>query len=249
MYISYSLWGSNEVYTYGMIENVLLAKEIYKGWKVRIHYNDTVPIKVIEWLGTQDNVMMIHHEGSGTVASNMFWRFYDLFIPNTIVLIRDADSRLSLDEKEMVDEWLNSNKDFHVIRGHPDHKVPIVGCSAGCRNNLLEYIHVSSGLNDVNAPCHTFISSEEFLNRYIGQVPSKHDKYNIDQLFLYQYIYPIVASSLFVHSVKESAYEPFAKVIETKVTAYMGEIVTECPNAAKHMGDNNTIFERVPAYN
>jgi hypothetical protein len=49
--------------------------------------------------------------------------------------------------------------------------------------------------------------------------------------------------------VKESAYEPFAKVIETKVTAFIGEIVTECPNAAKHMGDNNTIFERVPAYN
>ena len=248
MYISYSLWGSNEVYTYGMIENVLLAKEIYKGWKVRIHYNDTVPIKVIEWLGTQDNVMMIHHEGSGTVASNMFWRFYDLFIPNTVVLIRDADSRLSLHEKDMVDEWLNSSKDFHVIRGHPDHKVPILGGTCGCRNNLLEYIHVSSGLNNVNASCRTFVSSKDFLNGYIGQVPSKHDKYNIDQLFLYQYIYPIVASSLFVHSVKESAYEPFAKIIETMVTAFIGEIVTECPLASQIMGDERTVFIREPAY-
>ena len=248
MYISYSLWGSNEVYTYGMIENVLLAKEIYKGWKVRIHYNDTVPIKVIEWLGTQDNVMMIHHEGSGTVASNMFWRFYDLFIPNTVVLIRDADSRLSLHEKDMVDEWLNSSKDFHVIRGHPDHKVPILGGTCGCRNNLLEYIHVSSGLNNVNASCRTFVSSKDFLNGYIGQVPSKHDKYNIDQIFLYQYIYPIVASSLFVHSVKESAYEPFAKIIETMVTAFIGEIVTECPLASQIMGDERTVFIREPAY-
>jgi hypothetical protein len=248
MYISYSLWGSNEVYTYGMIENVLLAKEIYKGWKVRIHYNDTVPIKVVEWLGTQDNVMMIHHEGSGTVASNMFWRFYDLFIPNTVVLIRDADSRLSLHEKDMVDEWLNSSKDFHVIRGHPTHKVAILGGTCGCRNNLLEYIHVSSGLNNVNASCRTFVSSKDFLNGYIGQVPSKHDKYNIDQLFLYQYIYPIVASSLFVHSVKESAYEPFAKIIETMVTAFIGEIVTECPLASQIMGDERTVFIREPAY-
>tara|TARA_R110002153_G_scaffold274197_1_gene447530 strand:+ start:3087 stop:3785 length:699 start_codon:yes stop_codon:yes gene_type:complete len=231
-----------------MIENVLLAKEIYKGWKVRIHYNDTVPIKVVEWLGTQDNVMMIHHEGSGTVASNMFWRFYDLFIPNTVVLIRDADSRLSLHEKDMVDEWLNSSKDFHVIRGHPDHKVPILGGTCGCRNNLLEYIHVSSGLNNVNASCRTFVSSKDFLNGYIGQVPSKHDKYNIDQIFLYQYIYPIVASSLFVHSVKESAYEPFAKIIETMVTAFIGEIVTECPLASQIMGDERTVFIREPAY-
>lgn len=248
MYISYSLWGDNEVYTYGMIENVLAAKEIYSEWIVRIHYNDTVPKNVIVWLTKQSNVEMVHHEGTDSLASNMFWRFYDLFLPDTVVIIRDADSRLSIHEKEMVDEWLNSSKDFHVIRGHPSHKVPIVGCSAGCRNSLLEYIHVSSGLNDVNAPCRTFISSEYFLNGYIGQLPSKHDKYNIDQLFLYQYIYPIVASSLFVHSVKESAYEPFAKVIETKVTAYMGEIVTECPKASEIMGDDNTTFERVAAY-
>ena len=52
-----------------------------------------------------------------------------------------------------------------------------------------------------------------------------------------------------MHSVKESAYEPFAKVIETKVTAYMGEIVTECPKASEIMGDDNTTFERVAAYN
>ena len=48
MYISYSLWGDNEVYTYGMIENALAAKEIYSEWIVRIHYNDTVPKNVID---------------------------------------------------------------------------------------------------------------------------------------------------------------------------------------------------------
>lgn len=248
MYISYSLWGSNEVYTYGMIENVLLAKEIYKGWKVRIHYNDTVPIKVIEWLGNQDNVMMIHHEGSGTVASNMFWRFYDLFIPNTIVLIRDADSRLSLHEKDMVDEWLNSNKDFHVIRGHPDHKVPILGGTCGCRNNLLEYIHVSSGTNSINASPRSFIMAGSFLNLYIDKLPTEKNRYNADQKFLYHYVYPTVASSLFVHSVKDNAYEPFAKIIETRGTGFMGDIVTECPLASQIMGDERTVFIREPAY-
>ena len=30
---------------------------------------------------------------------------------------------------------------------------------------------------------------------------------------------------------------------------YMGEIITDCPRAAKIMGDDNTTFERVSAYN
>ena len=49
--ISYSLWGNHKVYTYGMIENVLLARDMYPGWQVRIHYNDTVPENVVDWLG------------------------------------------------------------------------------------------------------------------------------------------------------------------------------------------------------
>ena len=30
-YISYSLWGDNKVYTYGIVENVLDAKKFMKG--------------------------------------------------------------------------------------------------------------------------------------------------------------------------------------------------------------------------
>lgn len=231
-----------------MIENVLLAKEIYKDWKVRIHYNDTVPTKVVEWLGTQDNVIMVHHKGCDSLASNMFWRFYDLFIPDSVILIRDADSRLSLYEKSMVDEWLNSSKDFHVIRGHPHHKVPILGGTCGCRNNLLEYIHVASGTNSINASPRSFTPSVSFLNWYINNLPDEKNRYNADQKFLFHYVYPIVANSLFVHSVKENAYEPFAKVIETKVTAFMGEIVTDCANASQIMGDERTVFIREPEY-
>jgi len=112
MYISYSLWGNNEVYTYGMIENVLIAKEMYSEWIVRIHYNDTVPKKVIDWLTKQSNVEMVCHEGTDKLASNMFWRFYDLFLPDTVVIVRDADSRITQREVKIVNEWLESDKIF-----------------------------------------------------------------------------------------------------------------------------------------
>ena len=249
MYISYSLWGDNEVYTYGMIENVLAAKEIYSEWVVRIHYNDTVPKKIIDWLSEQSNVEMVHHEGMDKLASNTFWRFYDMFLPNTTVLIRDADSRLTVYEKEMVDEWLSSDKDFHVIRGYPTHKVPILAGTCGCRNSLLQYTHINNGVTNINALPRSFIPSETFLEWYQKQLPKEHDKYLVDQIFLYQYVYPMIANSLFVHSVKENAYEPFSKVIPYKSEGYMGEIVNDCPRAAKIMGDDNITFERVPVYN
>lgn len=63
-YISYSVWGDNKVYTYGIIENVLDAKKYYEGWVVRVHYNDTVPTNIIDWLKKQDNVEVIHHPGT-----------------------------------------------------------------------------------------------------------------------------------------------------------------------------------------
>ena len=59
--ISFSLWGDNKVYTYGMIENVLLARELYPGWQVRVHYNKTVPNDIITWLSQQTNVKLIKH--------------------------------------------------------------------------------------------------------------------------------------------------------------------------------------------
>src|SRR6056300_1044628 len=115
-YISYSLWGTNKVYTYGIIENVLDAKKFYEGWIVRVHYNDTVPENIVEWLKSQDNVELVHHDSIDSKASNMFWRFEDYFIKDATVLIRDADSRFSQREVDCVNEWLASTKDFHIIR-------------------------------------------------------------------------------------------------------------------------------------
>ena len=66
-YITYSLWGDNKVYTYGIIENVIDAKKYYDGWIVRVHHNDTVPTGIIDWLKKQDNVEVVHQIGRAHV--------------------------------------------------------------------------------------------------------------------------------------------------------------------------------------
>jgi hypothetical protein len=128
-YISYSVWGDNKVYTYGIIENVLDAKKFYEGWIVRVHYNDTVPQNIVDWLKTQDNVELVHHPGTKKKASNTLWRFEDLFIKDAVTMIRDADSRITERELTLVDDWLRSDKDFHIVtRSSPSYLSDYCGC-------------------------------------------------------------------------------------------------------------------------
>jgi hypothetical protein len=106
--------------------------------------------------------------------TGMFWRFYACE-DSDIILSRDTDSRLSNREKLAVDEWLESDKDFHIMRDHPYHNTEILGGMWGVRNGLLDNI-------------------KSLINEYV-----KGDFWQIDQNFLKQTIYPIVIDKSFIH--------------------------------------------------
>ena len=232
--ISYSLWGNHKVYTYGMIENVIIAQELYPGWQVRIHYNDTVPEKIVSWLGKQTNVKLIKHTKSDDGRdSNMFWRFEELFTNNT-VLVRDSDSRLNKREKDMVDEWLASDKDFHIVRDHKDHKVPIMGGCFGVRNGICKPF---------------FLQFHEYYTRMFDyESATSKENYNADQIFLGRLIYPNVVDKATIHA-SHNGWEDHAKKIEWPETGYCGEIIYDTPRASKVMGDAETTFERQRYFN
>jgi hypothetical protein len=246
-YISYSLWGANKVYSYGVIENVLDAKKYYEGWIVRVHYNDTVPTNIIDWLKKQDNVEVVHHPGTKAKASNTLWRFEDLFIKDAITVVRDADSRITERELVLVNEWLQSDKDFHIVRDHKHHTCPIIAGAFGVRNNCLEYIGVPTGARNVNQPPLQFLPGLDLMNNFLRNLPEERDVYIVDQMFLFAYVYPYIANKSMIHC-SHNAYEPFAKRIHPVETGFLIEVVTECPRAAEIMGDTETNFERVGSY-
>lgn len=172
--ISFSLWGNNPKYTIGAIRNAELSKEIYPGWKCRFYIGEDVDYKIIEKLQSLDSEL-IPMDGSGW--NGMFWRFlaadsYD------IVISRDTDSRLNLREKAAVGEWLNSDKDFHIMRDHPYHATEILGGMWGARNGILRGI-------------------SQWIKSY-----NKRDydnKYQVDQNFLRDLTYTIVKHRSLVH--------------------------------------------------
>ena len=124
--IAYSLWGDDPMYWVGALKNIELSKIYYPGWICRFYIDKNSKTELIETI-KGDNVEVILVDSKDSFHG-MFWRFWaseDLDVD--IFLSRDCDSRISEREVNAVNEWLESDKDFHIMRDHPYHTVPILG--------------------------------------------------------------------------------------------------------------------------
>jgi hypothetical protein len=172
--ISFSLWGDNPKYTIGAVRNAELAKDIYPGWTCRFYAGEDVEDDIKKQL--LDNGAEVL-EMAGADWNGMFWRFFAAE-DSDVMISRDTDSRISPREKAAVEEWLASNKDFHIMRDHPFHNTEILGGMWGCRNGILSDIR-------------------ERISQYnTGELDNK---YQVDQAFLKEIIYPSVRENALVH--------------------------------------------------
>lgn len=138
--ISFSLWGQNLKYLVGAVRNADLAKEIYPGWICRFFIGASVPSGFVTQLKEKDNTEIVMMPDWGDWKA-LFWRFSPASDPDTEIMIsRDTDSRLSWREKEAVEEWIKSEKGFHIMRDHPYHRFLVLGGMWGVRAGTLENI-------------------------------------------------------------------------------------------------------------
>jgi hypothetical protein len=171
--ISFSLWGDNPKYTVGALRNAELAATIYRDWICRFYCGKSVPENITLQLKSHKNVEVVDMDEQGD-WTGMFWRFYACE-DSDVMISRDTDSRLSFREKNAVDEWLESNKDFHIMRDHPYHTTEILGGMWGCRNGILRDI-------------------KKLIEDY-----HKGDFWQVDQNFLREKIYPLVVNQSIIH--------------------------------------------------
>jgi hypothetical protein len=173
--ISFSLWGDNPVYTQGAIRNAELAKEIYPDWVCRYYIGKSTPNDIVVKLQNFENTEVIVMENDGD-WTGMFWRFYPASEDDVDVMIsRDCDSRVNTREKEAVDEWLNSDKGFHIMRDHPWHNTAILGGMWGSRKGVVTEM-------------------KTLIDSYV-----KGNFWQVDQNFLKEFIYPKVKDQSLVH--------------------------------------------------
>ncbi len=172
--VCYSLWGDNPKYTIGAIKNAKQIKKIYPGWIARFYCGTSVPAEILEALQQeQAEIKLMNVPGDW---SGMFWRFEAIADADVSVMIsRDTDSRLTHRESAAVNEWLQSDKLFHVMRDHPEHNTEILGGMWGARKPILQ---------DIN---------------HLMKAYNKGDFWQVDQNFLREVVWPRISYTVCVH--------------------------------------------------
>ena len=131
--IAYSLYGSEVRYTRGILANAELGASIFRGWRLRVYHDSSVPTGILSQLLVQQ-VELVNMTGSP--LNKMTWRFLPAAEKGVERFCsRDADSHLSARERDAVEAWEQSGKLFYVLRDHPSHSnFPMPGglwCAAG----------------------------------------------------------------------------------------------------------------------
>ena len=176
--ISFSLWGDKTQYTIGAIRNADIAKEIYPDFECWFYiHKESVPENIIEELSKRSNVKIIYKTGDLNTCKPMMWRFEPIDEPTVeVMLSRDTDTRIWLREKLAVDEWLRSDKKFHIMRDHPHHEYLILGGMFGTRK-MPEFIW------------------KDNFNKVI-----QYEIRFYDQNFLKDIIYPLIKNDCLIHA-------------------------------------------------
>jgi hypothetical protein len=176
--IAFSLFGNERRYCQGAVENAKLIQWIYPGWTARFYVDESIPQAVLKQLHSQHAeivVMPLSWDQEG-----IFWRFLVADEPGyQCWLVRDADSRLNYRERRAVDDWLDSGREFHVMRDHPAHCKPIMGAMFG-------------GLRGALPNMALLIDDWRTASRPYG-------RHGDDETFLAEIIWPLVQDRSLIH--------------------------------------------------
>ena len=118
--ISFCLYGTSNKYLHGIIESVISYKLFFDdSWEIRVYTCESLYThRVVKILKNLNVKIIIRKQMSTKPDSNelMYWRFQPIFEKDVhYFLSRDADSRCSLREKKMVDDFMKSKKTLHTI--------------------------------------------------------------------------------------------------------------------------------------
>lgn len=170
--ISFSVWGSNPIYTMGATVNIQEARECYPGWECRFYVPEGHPV-----------IRDIEREGGVVIPMPdepyfrpIYWRFYAAGDPDVdYCIIRDSDSRVSFKEAGAIHEWIRSGKRFHMIKDCDTHRNEVIlgglwGMRGGVVPNMRELVQEWFKTNEM-APK---FSDQRFLEAKIWPLV-KHD--------------------------------------------------------------------------
>jgi hypothetical protein len=177
--ISFSLWGTAPFYCYGAMINLVLSRTVYPAWSCRYYVDATVPRACVAFL--RDNGADVRDMKDQYPGVGLFQRF--LVMNDKSVgrfLVRDCDARLSAGEAGLVQQWIDSDYPFHVVRDHVLHNELMIGCTWAGRTDC--------GIDIV-----------ALMQRYFALTSGPTARYGHDQFMLGLMLWPLIRSRCLVH--------------------------------------------------
>ncbi len=167
--IAFCVYGSRKPYTYGLLENIDRAKEMYPGWDVVAFLDpETVPPEIIREAKAKGARVILSPK-----YKNAAVRFFVADLNYDIFISRDSDSRIYPREVAAVADWLKH--DWAIIHNMRDSKNsvnPMLAGMWGARvKPLREKLHAAWKNDNV----------EKLYEEYMGD---RKAKYGDDELFL-----------------------------------------------------------------
>jgi hypothetical protein len=138
-------------------------------------------------------------EGWPEDQTSTFWRwtaFHTSYGFYDAVFSRDTDSRLSDREKLAVTEFLYSKYDFHVVRDHPFHGVPILAGLFGGKSSIFGLL---SDLLPPKVPEDFWVNVKRRIKHPDLNNVYSNDFYQVDQHWLRFNVFPKIGYRQLAH--------------------------------------------------
>lgn len=176
--IAFTLFGDDPLYQAGAVENTRICRTLYPGWLLRFYVGDSIPTAVCADITAAGNAEVVRVAGEGEDWWATFWRLRALRDDYLdAVMFRDCDSRPDEREAAAVAEWEASTAEFHFMRDHPEHGMPILAGMWGC----------------------TRTGARRIRDR-VPYEPGPVEQYLADQLWLRDAVYPVAVDHALIHA-------------------------------------------------
>ncbi len=179
--LSFSLYGRRLSCLFGAIKNLEEQARFYPEWRCRFYVAEDVVGSVTDQLSAGGAEVIIMQPEPG--IAGMFWRYLAADEDNLdACLMLDVDSPLHERHRRATEEWLNSEKFYHVIRDHRFHRRKIMGGLFGMKGSGPVVLNMRQEM-------------ESFISRWKGKAMG----YESDQEFLAQIVYPRIKEHTLFH--------------------------------------------------
>ena len=188
---SFCLYGTEDNYYLGLRENIKIIREYFPEFEIYVYKGVCTP----EWqFDSSINVIETGLEG----GSNMFLRYSPISFSD-VGFVRDADSRITERDRWCINEFLSSDKEYHVIRDHYWHRSFISGGMFGWKSSINVKIE-----------------------------PSLNFNYGDDEKYMNNLLYPLIKDKLLVHTnifaYKDEHFQPIT-IDRKDLTDFVGNVI------------------------